>query len=369
MEQFLDFFHRLGLKKVQVNVPRLHVFVTRREEGDYAVVLFDMPEGNEWSKEQCANIEVQLSKKLRTESDRKLSILTFLCTREVEKVRDFYRQNNHTAVIDLLNYRLLLFEGVAKDQLNIYAGIEEILKNQEMKSSASYGNAESYGTAGYEYYPDYKNTSKREKITLMIRKVMNIFRQIGLVNFILIALNVGIFFFLDFSGLYVSAVNKGSLFWYSVVEQHQYYRLLTYMFLHGSIDHLLNNMLILAVIGGILERTIGKLRYSIIYVLSGTIAGLVSIRYNMDKVAIVRSIGASGAIFGVIGAVLLIVLINKGRVGDLSKRQMILFVALSLYSGLKNQGVDNAAHIGGLLAGFILAFLIYRRPKKRGMVS
>ena len=363
MEQFIEFFRQQGFREYVVNVSRLSVFMTEHEDEDFVIALFDMPQGNEWSKEQCVNVEIQLRKKLKTQIDRKLTMFTFLCTREVENVREFYRQNDHTAVIDMSNHRLLIFEGLADDPLNIYGGMEEVLRKEELKSSNSYSNKEQGYNQGY-------NTQHKELRKFgLSHKINNIFHQVGLINCILIALNVGIFLILKISNLYTTAVDVGALYWHSVIEHHQYYRLITSTFLHGGIEHLLNNMLILAVIGGTLERAVGKLRYSIIYVLSGTIAGLVSIRYNMEQVAAVRSIGASGAIFGVIGAVLLIVLINKGRVGDLSKRQMILFVALSVYGGLINQGVDNAAHIGGLIAGFILAFLIYRRPKKRGVVS
>ena len=357
MEQFIEYFQSKGFMKVQVNVSGLHIFLTKQADADFAIVLFDMVSGNEWSKEQCANIEIQLRSKLQTEN--KLCILTFLCTNNVESVRDYYRDNDHTAVIDLHQHRLLIFEGLAIDELNIYKGMEEILEKQK----------ENFLSLDSQYDNHELNPASKKANNSIFDRISNIFQQIGLVNSIIIALNIVIYLFLDFSGYYYEAVNAGSLFWYSVKEQHQYYRLFTSMFLHGGMEHLLNNMLILAVIGGILERMVGKLRYILLYVLSGTIAGLVSIGYNMEQMTIVRSIGASGAIFGVIGGVLLIVLVNKGKLADLSKKQMILFVIMSLYGGLSNQGVDNAAHFGGLIAGFILSILMYRRPKKKGMIS
>ena len=75
------------------------------------------------------------------------------------------------------------------------------------------------------------------------------------------------------------------------------------------------------------------------------------------------SAGASGAIFGLMGALLYVVIANRGRLGRLSGRGMLVMVALSLYFGLTSSGVDNLAHIGGLVSGFLLAVVLYRRRK------
>jgi rhomboid protease GluP len=77
----------------------------------------------------------------------------------------------------------------------------------------------------------------------------------------------------------------------------------------------------------------------------------------------VYSAGASGAVFGIVGAMLFVVVKNKGKFEDIGVRQLILFLFLSLYSGIMSQEVDNVAHIGGLVAGFILAFFLYRRKR------
>ncbi|NLJ90377.1 MAG: rhomboid family intramembrane serine protease [Clostridiales bacterium] len=159
-------------------------------------------------------------------------------------------------------------------------------------------------------------------------------------------------------------VLHGALYWPAIVHTHEYYRLLTYMFLHANITHLSNNMLVLFFLGDNLERAAGKWRFLVLYFGSGIIAGLVSMYYNMVKHYNVISVGASGAIFGVVGAMVNIVIRNKGRLENISARQMVLFVIFSLYGGLTSQGVDNAAHIGGLISGFLLAGLLYRKPKK-----
>ena len=77
------------------------------------------------------------------------------------------------------------------------------------------------------------------------------------------------------------------------------------------------------------------------------------------------SAGASGAVFGVIGGLLWAVVRNRGRLEDLSARQMMIFAGLSFYYGLTAAGVDSKAHFGGLVTGFVMCMLLYR-PRRRG---
>ena len=72
-----------------------------------------------------------------------------------------------------------------------------------------------------------------------------------------------------------------------------------------------------------------------------------------------------GAIFGIVGALLYVAIRNHGRVGEISTRGLVLMAGLSLYYGFTAQGVDNAAHIGGLISGFLLAVLTYWKHKPK----
>jgi rhomboid protease GluP len=166
-------------------------------------------------------------------------------------------------------------------------------------------------------------------------------------------------------------LGKGALSWYFVMKEKEYYRVLTSMFMHSDFGHLFNNMLVLLFVGDNLERAAGKYKYLFIYFGTGILAGITSISYNMWKENgqylidnTVFSIGASGAIFGVVGAMLYIVAINRGRLEDISTRQMVLFVVFSLYGGITNTQIDQAAHVGGFLAGILLAAIVYRRRSR-----
>lgn len=184
---------------------------------------------------------------------------------------------------------------------------------------------------------------------------------------ILIAVNVIIFFNLVFQGMPedpVFMLEHGAMYLPKVLGEGEVYRLVTSMFLHFDFHHLMNNMIMLGVLGWQLEQELGKFKYLVLYFLSGVGGNLLSALVEIRTGNLAVSAGASGAIFGVIGALLLISLRNHGRVGELSGKGIVFMILLSLYFGFTSTGVDNMAHIGGLLCGFILSALLYRKKRK-----
>lgn len=180
----------------------------------------------------------------------------------------------------------------------------------------------------------------------------------------LIVINVAVFMILTVLGNTEDAVfmlGHGAMYEPYITEGHEYYRIITCLFLHFGISHLLNNMVLLGALGWNLELETGKVRFLIIYFVSGIAGNIASLIYDMTIGQPAVSAGASGAIFGLMGALVYVVIANRGRLGRLSGRGMLIMVALSLYFGLTSSGVDNLAHIGGLAAGFLLAVLLYRR--------
>ena len=159
-------------------------------------------------------------------------------------------------------------------------------------------------------------------------------------------------------------LHHGAMYEPMILENQEYYRFFTCMFLHFGIQHLLNNMVMLGALGWQLEPVIGKVKYLLIYFISGLGGSGLSFAWNVMHEEQSVSAGASGAIFGLMGALLYVVIANRGRLGDLSGKGMMLMVLLGLYCGMISTGVDNLAHIGGLVCGFILALILYRKKKK-----
>ena len=184
---------------------------------------------------------------------------------------------------------------------------------------------------------------------------------------ILVVLNVLVFLAVEFTGFSQDTVHMldwGAAYTPCIVEEGENYRIFTSMFLHFGIEHLINNMLVLFVLGSRLERVIGSLRFAVIYFLGGIAGNVVSLLYDLKQGEAAVSAGASGAVFAVMGGMILVVLCNKGRLEDLSMRQILVLAVFSLYFGFTSSGVDNAAHLGGFLAGFILAVIVYHPRRK-----
>lgn len=183
---------------------------------------------------------------------------------------------------------------------------------------------------------------------------------------VLAVINIIVFFVLTSRGMTEDGgfmLEQGAMYVPYIVEQGEYYRLFTSMFMHFGFEHLLNNMVMLFVIGWNLEQETGKIKFLMIYVLSGFCGNVLSAHHDIYTHDFSVSAGASGAIFGIIGALLYVAIRNKGRIRDISGRSLIFMVALSLYFGFLSGGIDNFAHIGGLLSGFVLAVILYRKPQ------
>lgn len=182
----------------------------------------------------------------------------------------------------------------------------------------------------------------------------------------LIIVNAAVYLVTEILGNTESAaymVNCGAVYPPYIMGDGEYWRLLAATFLHFGAIHLANNMLMLAAAGNILEDAIGHLRFLLLYLLSGIFSSILSLAIMLLRGENYVSAGASGAVFGVVGALLWVVIANRGHYKTLSSRGMLGLVALSLYFGYTNAGTDNWGHLGGLAAGFLLGILMYRREK------
>jgi membrane associated rhomboid family serine protease len=148
-----------------------------------------------------------------------------------------------------------------------------------------------------------------------------------------------------------------------MVKEGQWFRLVTSMFVHGGFAHLLPNLYGLLFAGVMLERIKGPRMMASVYFVTGIAASLASLLMHPDS----ASVGASGAIFGLWGFMLIsLIVANFGRTEALLPvANFAIFIGLSLVVGLKKPHIDNAAHLAGLVVGLLLGAVFGQKRKKR----
>ncbi|HEX3022659.1 MAG TPA: rhomboid family intramembrane serine protease [Lachnospiraceae bacterium] len=302
-------------------------FLTKMvDDSIYLVALSDYLKDQEFAKEQYESLVRQVKLFYFHKGYQEVKLLHAIVTNNTSGARELFGLVDTYWIIDEKELRLLIYENQQPEFADVKGLIENVLTG--------------------------RNRPRSKYFTLM--------------NTMLVAINTLVFVYFEWiSSIYSSdeLIEAGSIYWPLITERREYYRIFTYMFIHFGVSHLLNNMVVLIFIGNYIERAFGSGKYVLLYLFSGLIAGLSSLGYNMLNNNLVYSAGASGAVFGIVGAMLFVVVRNKGKFEDIGVKQMILFLFLSLYSGIMNQEVDNVAHIGGLLAGIILAFFLYKGKK------
>nr|XP_043619018.1 RHOMBOID-like protein 1 [Erigeron canadensis] len=155
-------------------------------------------------------------------------------------------------------------------------------------------------------------------------------------------------------------VKMGALEYKKVIEEREQWRLVTCMWLHGGVFHVFANMLGLAFLGTRLEKEFGFLKIGVLYVLSGIGGSILSSLYVRTTI----SVGASGALFGLLGGMLSELLTNwtiyANKIAALAT--LILIILINVVVGIIPH-IDNYAHIGGFFTGFFLGFVILVRPQ------
>ncbi len=172
-----------------------------------------------------------------------------------------------------------------------------------------------------------------------------------LVTYALIVINV-IIFLLSLVG--IINVNDFAMNLY-YIKQGEWYRLLTAAFFHADIIHILCNMYCLYVVGTQLENVLGKVKFIIVYIVSAIAGSLMSAALNGMAVT---SIGASGAIFGIMGAMLYFGYHYRLYLGSVMMSQIVPLIILNLLLGFMIPNVDNYAHIGGLIGGLFAGMAV-----------
>ena len=330
-----QFFIDEKYESVEINIEDLKVFI----KADVIYSVLDLSQVDNITQEQMNNMFNQLYKAiLEARSNINKSVI-IACSEDVEYVSNLYMNMDKKYDIEEAK---ILFDINSKRVMQERDSLEEGYK--VCNDIVNYLN-------NYVLENGIEETSQDTK-TVLKKAIKKTWAHLMIINTI-------IFLVLNFvdAKVYEEIMMKFSLNWRYVINNNQWYRIFTSTFLHWSMDHLFNNMISLWAIGSYLEEKIGRKWVIISYFVTGIIAGLVSMGYNMKLGNDVYSAGASGAIFGLIGMLLAVLVMARNSKDKISGKRLLIYVFIVGWIQLSDTQVDNAAHIGGLLAGIITGII------------
>lgn len=198
------------------------------------------------------------------------------------------------------------------------------------------------------------------------------YKKVPQLTAVLIAINVVVYLVMMILPANMAWLYNAGVLSTTALAQGHIWTLVTSMFLHGSLMHLLCNMISLYYLGTMSEAVFGKTKFAILYFASGIIGGLVYCGVNMMLGDTTGAVGASGAIFGLFGAYgyLLLRESKYNRVfavkpGAPDITSFFVMLAVNIVFGITSPGIANEAHIGGMIAGFVIAAIMYPKIVRR----
>ena len=336
---------RAGFSRAVVNGKHVEVALKDRNGEAYAVVLVDCRYFPDMSVENYENMLRGIRSSLYRYDFSEVHLLSVLYTETPQDVKELVAGFGDHWVIDAKEQKLLIYE----NQIVSFLDAKEIIEEAIL----------------------YENPQMAEDIR-KIKQNRKIFTE-NWCTYGLVLINVIVFFVLSMygdteDGYFMEQHGAMSI---SLVGQGIWqYRLFASIFMHFGIGHLMNNMFTLLIMGMYVEKRMSKWKYLTIYLGAGIIGNLVSLYYYITTHQMnVVCAGASGAVFGLMGALLWIVICNYGRVEGLSWTQIAFLILMCIYIGFSDSSVGNAAHIGGVIGGFIFAMFLVRCTDKEEMSS
>lgn len=338
------FMERQGYRYLQVQPEGAGVFYKYYKEGFHVVLAVDFSAGG-MTAEQHSIVENRLMDFFYHPQGRlgdfpegfpvyHVELLTLLLGGDEETVRRMCSEKKNVWAYRLPEGRLVIYENQPGDFFGLRNAIEEF-------------------SAGIS-----RNNLGGKTCARSVKDIKNL----PLATIILAVVNVLVYMILEMmgdteDGFFIAS--HGGMYPEFLTYNRQWWRLLTAMFIHFGLEHLLNNMVIFCCVGSRLERAVGHVRLLAFYLLSGIGGGFLSYLMMEWSGDYAVSAGASGAVFGMIGALLWTVIWHRGCFEGLTTRGLLVMLALSLYYGFSTIGVDNWSHIGGMVTGFAAAAIFY----------
>lgn len=380
-----------GYRYCQTNLAEAGIYYKYYQEGFHIVMAVDLSGGNRFSVQQYRSMEEHAMDLFYHPQERlgdfpdgfpvyHVEMLTLLIGGDSEVERKVCAECRNVWVYQPRSGRLLIYENQPGDFFGLRGALEQGAgtggaEEMSRQGTGAGGWAETSrqgaGAGGWAEtswqgtgaaYASAQNTAKN-RLGILWKNI-----RAEYVTIALVVANVITYLVLEWLGDTTNGffmAEHGAMYPDFIRINHEWWRIITAGFLHFGAVHLVNNMVILYCMGSRLERVTGHLKYFLIYLVSLIGAGLLSYGMMLRTGDYAVSAGASGAIFGVIGGFLWIVILHRGRFEQITTRGIMMMIVLTIYYGFSSAGIDNWGHIGGLLAGFSATVILYHRNRQK----
>lgn len=327
------------------NLSEFSAFVKVENNFLNIIQIIDYSKGLYLSSDQYIELKEAVKTTFLTRGEKNIHIMALVLFEDYEKARSLVQDDRFCWFIDVNTRKLIIEQERTPDfyGLKLYLGefldhyIEQTDEPEELLSEEE---TDTYMKYCKQYLLDMP------KATVSI-----------------VTINIIVFIVCAFTGNALYSLGQISI---SYIKAGEYYRILTSIFLHSGLDHIFSNMLLLYFIGDMIERVIGSKRFLVVYFISGILGNITSCIYESLVGKYIVSVGASGAIFGLIGGMLYLVIRKKDAI-EISLSRMLIMVAYCIYSSFAGSNINVSAHLGGLVSGFFITWMLsFRRKKSEG---
>ena len=341
-EKFGYFLQHMGYIGATTSLPEFSVYFLPDNGNTEAIMTIDYQKEIYLTEDVYNGVREKFIQSFKEKGFSTVHMLTVVLCKDLSRMDSVFAKDSFCWYMDTENERLIIPQEHVEDFYGLKRKVEDFLCSSE----------------------DYDVDKLGEEVRA--QTIKRPFKELSFVNSTIVIVNILLFILCAFTGdlLY----NKGAFSIFLIQETKEYYRFITAAFLHADIYHLISNMIMLFFLGNVLEKKVGHIKYAILYFVS-TIGGMLLSSvyeiYSMDRFI---TYGASGAVFGLAGAVLILVITEGGKWENITFPRMLLMIVYMLYSGFTAQNVNNAGHLGGFITGFVimgLVCMINRLRKKK----
>lgn len=328
----------------------LHYFIT---EKNYNPIILQGVENEIWLENLNEDYKVVRIVSGYIHNDEQFDFDKFKTKRILKKIRKKTLSLKMNVVSIFLNLGDNVTENLSenKDALCIKLTEEEDIDKNEVliKAFPDLTKKLSFKEKGMELFMKITNDIEKHNRD-DAKKVESVFKmKKPIITYSLVIINILMYVIPVLFGVYGNFLESFCIYG-PAIRGGQYYRLITGTFLHANLFHLFFNCYALAVLGSQLESFLGKIKYLIVYLFSAVVGAMFSVTFGGDY----YSVGASGAIFGLMGSLVYFGYHYRVYLGNVVKSQIIPLILMNLGIGFLLPGVDNSAHIGGLIAGALI---------------